>query len=165
MEAMSSWLAEADGVTISGGEPFDQPEALLHLLRAIKSRFSGDVLTFSGHAFEAVSKLLSQESGLIDALITDPYDASASQTLELRGSDNQRLHCLTNLGLERFGDYQDREFEREPRLDVMFDENGAAWFAGIPRRGDFTRLQQRLGLDGHQAVTTEDKRHVKDSRA
>jgi len=160
IEAMDGWLSMADGVTISGGEPFDQPDALLHLLRAVKSRFSGDILVYTGHVFEAVSPIIAQAPGLIDALITDPYDATASQTFALRGSDNQRLHCISNFGLERFRDYRERGLDHELLLDVMFDERGAAWFAGIPKRGDFALLQKNLGLEGHQAVTSEDKREM-----
>lgn len=160
LEAMHAWLNVADGVTISGGEPFDQPDALFDLLRAVRSRFFGDILVYTGHAFEAVSPFIARAPGLIDALITDPYDASASQTLALRGSDNQRLHCLSNLGFERFRELRERGFDEELLLDVMFDERGTAWFAGIPKRGDFGLLKQNLGLEGHEAVTSEDKRNV-----
>ncbi len=160
IEAMDGWLSMADGVTISGGEPFDQPHALFPLLRAVRSRFSGDILVYTGHAFEAVSPVIALAPGLIDALISDPYDASASQSFALRGSDNQRLHCFSNLGIERFQDYRERRLDHELSLDVMFDERGAAWFAGIPKRGDFALLRRNLGLEGHQAVTSEDKRDV-----
>jgi anaerobic ribonucleoside-triphosphate reductase activating protein len=160
LEAIDAWLSVADGVTISGGEPFDQPDALLDLLRSVRSRFSGDILVYTGHAFETVSPFIARAPGLIDALITDPYDASASQTFALRGSDNQRLHCLSNLSLERFRNLRERGFDEELVLDVIFDERGAAWFAGIPKRGDFGLLKQNLGLEGHEAVTSEDKRYV-----
>src|SRR5215831_1013285 len=32
------WLSKADGITISGGEPFDQPDALLELTARIRSK-------------------------------------------------------------------------------------------------------------------------------
>ena len=49
------WLEEADGITISGGEPFDQPEALIHLLAQIRSKTSIDILVYSGHPFEKIA--------------------------------------------------------------------------------------------------------------
>ena len=161
IDAVGGWLSVADGVTISGGEPFDQPDALLHLLRAVRSRFSGDILVYTGHPFEVVSAVIAPAPGLIDVLISGPYDASASQSFPLRGSDNQRLHCFSDLGLERFQSYRKRGLDHELLLDVMFDERGAAWFAGIPKRGDFTLLRRNLGLDGHRAVTSEDNRDVR----
>ena len=45
-------LKEIDGFTISGGEPFDQPEALESLLRGLRSSTSADILVFSGHKLE-----------------------------------------------------------------------------------------------------------------
>ncbi len=158
LEAMVPWLPEADGITISGGEPFEQPEAFLALLGAIKSRFAGDILTYTGYSLEVVSHILSQSKGLIDALITDPYDIATSQNLPLRGSDNQTLHCLTTLGLERFREYQNTACHDAPVLDVMFDNDGAAWFAGIPKKGDFARLKHALAEGGHHILTSQDQR-------
>jgi anaerobic ribonucleoside-triphosphate reductase activating protein len=54
LERMAPWLTEADGVTISGGEPFDQPYGLLALLARLRERFKGDVLVYSGYEFEAL---------------------------------------------------------------------------------------------------------------
>ena len=44
LERVTPWLAEADGITISGGEPFDQPEGLLSFLVGLRERFRGDIL-------------------------------------------------------------------------------------------------------------------------
>ena len=37
VNAVAQWLPVADGITISGGEPFDQPIALLDLLGRLRS--------------------------------------------------------------------------------------------------------------------------------
>ena len=151
VEAVEPWLGEAEGITVSGGEPFDQPEALLALLRALRSRTPADVLVYSGHAVEALAPWLAAAEGTIDALISDPYRADAPQTLALRGSDNQRLHLLTNLGRRRFAAYERPAAAPEQRLDVMFDPDGQVFFAGIPARGDLARLRQVLAAAGHAA--------------
>lgn len=82
MSAISPWLEEADGVTISGGEPFDQPAALKSLLMDLRARSSADILVYSGYALETLN--LTAFAGLIDALIADPYRWDQSQTLALR---------------------------------------------------------------------------------
>ncbi len=158
VQAFTPWLNEADGVTVSGGEPFDQSDALIELLRDIRRRFCGDVLVYTGHPHEMVAQLLPAAEDLIDALITEPYDATAPQTLPLRGSDNQRLYLLTNLGRDRFENYDSGRASAAPKLDVMFDDDGAIWFAGIPRRGDFSQMQRRLRERGHLVWTSEDRR-------
>jgi anaerobic ribonucleoside-triphosphate reductase activating protein len=158
-EAISEWLARADGVTISGGEPFDQPDALHELLTKIRRVHRGDVLVYTGHPFENLSSRLGHFEGLIDVMVADPFDKGASRTLALRGSDNQRLIRLTPLGEERFAPYERAIGPSDRSLDVMFDDaTGEIWFAGIPRDDDFRRLATILAKQGHRATTTEDKR-------
>jgi anaerobic ribonucleoside-triphosphate reductase activating protein len=154
-----NWLKLADGVTVSGGEPFDQIDALRELLMNIRRAHRGDILVYSGYSFESLQEKLKSFDGLIDALIADPFEISATQSLALRGSDNQRLLTFTPVGKERF-----RRFERavnasDRHLDVMFDDaTGEVWFAGIPVRGDFSRLAELLSARGHSMTTTSDKR-------
>src|SRR3954469_6884912 len=85
LQAIAPWIPLADGFTISGGEPFDQPRALAELLTGIRSHSRTDILVFTGHSLEAVGQQLSSMNGLIDALVADPFDLTASQTLALRG--------------------------------------------------------------------------------
>ena len=152
-------LDEADGITVTGGEPFDQPEALEELLRGIRTRTGADILVYSGYPLETLGPSLRTMDGLIDCVILDPFDFAASQTLALRGSDNQRLRPLTPLGRERFGAFERPLAPGDRALDVMFDdERGEVFLAGIPSRGDMRRLAAVLAEGGHIASTSEDKR-------
>lgn len=157
MDAVSPWLAAADGITISGGEPFDQVEALEALLRCLKAESAADILVFSGYPLEALAVHLSRTRGLIDAIVSDPFERMTAQSLRLRGSDNQRLTFLTPVGAHRFGSCQERRDERDRHLDVCFDEAGAVWFAGIPERDDLARLGSLLAAQGHRMTSSEDK--------
>ena len=74
MNTILPWLGSAEGITISGGEPFDQPEALVQLLAQIRSKTVADVLVYSGHSFEKIAPIVERCRGTIDALISDPYD-------------------------------------------------------------------------------------------
>lgn len=155
--AIAPWLVQADGVTISGGEPFEQPEALLTLLAEIRERFGGDVLVYSGLELSDIGGVLVRARGLVDALITGPYRHDEPQTLALRGSDNQQLHLLTKFGRARFARFEKPMPRDKPALDVMFDDDGTIWFAGIPRRDDFQRLHTNLETAGHQVATSADR--------
>jgi anaerobic ribonucleoside-triphosphate reductase activating protein len=154
VRAVASWLGEADGVTISGGEPFDQSDALTALLANLPLRDGQDVLVYSGYPFEQIEALPAVRQGRIDALVSDPYLVDAAQTLPLRGSDNQRLHLLTELGQLRFAEFQATKTGSGKSLDVMFDDDGSVWLAGIPRPGDMARLRSVLGAQGHEIHTT-----------
>jgi anaerobic ribonucleoside-triphosphate reductase activating protein len=152
---LDGWLQQCDGVTVSGGEPFDQPVALVELLQRIRAAKATNVLLYSGYPIERIAPVLRQVEGLVDALISDPYLVTEPQQKPLRGSDNQRLHLLTPLGVELFGRYAQADLGCAPQLDLMLDEDGTAWLAGIPRRGDLPRLQAILALQGHKAQTTQ----------
>jgi anaerobic ribonucleoside-triphosphate reductase activating protein len=157
LAAAQTWLPAADGITISGGEPFDQIGALEALLRELRGHSAADILVFSGYSFEALGEHLSLMGGLIDAIVTDPFERETPQTLRLRGSDNQRLTFLTPLGRERFATSQQPRDATDRCLDIDFDDNGAIWFAGIPQRDDMARLGMLLEAAGHKITTSEDK--------
>lgn len=155
LDRIRPWLHECDGITISGGEPFEQPEALEQLLHAIRQLSGANILAFSGLPLEKLASLDIVKRGLVDCLVSDPFDVSLGQTKYLRGSDNQRMTCLTALGLEVFGDLDRYATDADRRLDVMFDADGQVWLAGIPSRGDMTRLQLILESQGTYVKTTE----------
>jgi len=132
------WLPEADGLTVSGGEPFEQPWALKRLLWWWRQHHGGDILVFSGFSWEQLQQQHAELLGLIDVLISDPYRAEAGQTLALRGSDNQRLHLLTPLAKERY-----KVLHRQRALDICWDGD-RLWMAGIPHPDDLKELHLKL---------------------
>lgn len=152
------WISKADGITISGGEPFDQSDALLELTARIRAKTEADILVFTGYPWAQILDMVGTCSGTIDALVTGPFDVEEKQTLALRGSDNQELHFITEKGRVRFASFERLADERDRSVDVMFDENGDVWFAGIPARDDFRRLQELLESNGSKLNTSEDKR-------
>lgn len=153
MDMITVYAAEAEGLTVSGGEPFDQPEALAAIFRHWRASSDRSTLVFTGRELADVSPWLEMNPGLVDAIMTGPFRSDLPQTLALRGSDNQQLHVLSGLGdemsaFDRLAQPADR------RLDVMFDTGGDAWMAGIPARGDIARLRRALTEAGHRASTS-----------
>jgi anaerobic ribonucleoside-triphosphate reductase activating protein len=161
LEQIGSWLSQADGITVSGGEPFDQPDALLFLLASLRERTTGDILVYSGYPIEHLEPILLKARGQIDVLISDPFQIDETHARPLRGSDNQRMHLLTELGRKKFCAYERPLTESDKSLDVMFDEDGSAWFAGIPSRGDFQRLKDLLNSEGHSVQISAHKARSK----
>jgi anaerobic ribonucleoside-triphosphate reductase activating protein len=153
LERVTPWLAEADGVTISGGEPFDQPGGLNRFLIGLRERFQGDILAYSGYAFETLQERHGNDLSLIDALISEPFDETQPTDAPLRGSANQRLHILTSLGASRFAFVASSKEPGAP-LDVVSESDGSVWIAGIPRRGDLRRLTAALAGQGIRLATS-----------
>ncbi|MCR4739474.1 MAG: radical SAM protein [Lachnospiraceae bacterium] len=88
-------LMDVDGITVSGGEPFDQAEELCELLGRIKQ--DRDLLVFSGYRIEDIQKdpVMKKLLNLTDVLIDGEYIDSKNDGISaLRGSVNQRIHIL-----------------------------------------------------------------------
>ncbi len=89
-----------DGVTFSGGEPFDQCAALAQLGIRLKSAHL-NIWCYSGYTYENLKKL-SQENmdikallDLVDVLVDGPFVQSlANPNLKYRGSSNQHIYAL-----------------------------------------------------------------------
>lgn len=141
-ENLEPWLDQADGLTVSGGEPFEQPDALLHVLRWWRHRHQGDILVFSGFSWERLKLMHAAQLDLIDVLISDPYVATAGHELPLRGSDNQRLHLLTPLAQSRY-----EQLTHKRALDLCWDGH-RVWMAGIPHPEDMAALHDQLRSQG-----------------
>jgi anaerobic ribonucleoside-triphosphate reductase activating protein len=130
-----------DGITISGGEPFQQPEALLELCVELKRALpTADILVYSGLSMGILRRKHLAVLKVIDAVIAEPFVASRPTELPWQGSSNQRLELLSTRGKER---YSNSASEHNARLQVSVDEEGV-WVAGIPRRGDLDRMRTRL---------------------
>lgn len=82
------------GLTLSGGEPFSQPEACLALAEGARA-LGLDVWVYSGYTYEALLERGAAARALLDAcdvLVDGPFlQAQRSLELKFRGSRNQRL--------------------------------------------------------------------------
>lgn len=150
---IDGWLAEADGVTISGGEPFEQPEALYGLLLGLKTRRSGAVLVYSGYAATDLRARHADILAEIDVLICEPFDETQQRPVLLRGSANQTVSCLTERGIALWQEAVRAECTTRS-MDLVFGPDGEIWLAGIPRPGDLERLSQHLTDAGMTAKTS-----------
>lgn len=97
--AMEIKMAKPDGITISGGEPFLQAEALVELLHLLKTGMHCDlgVIVYTGYTIEELQQMPSAQLLLeqVDLLIDGPYMQTLDDGGSLRGSSNQRVIPLT----------------------------------------------------------------------
>ena len=89
---------ERDGVTILGGEPFAQPEALNALVKALRRQNCPHIACYSGYTLEALREKAARQPAIgvvldeIDILIDGAYVESLSDGAGLwTGSSNQRV--------------------------------------------------------------------------
>lgn len=103
-------LDRIDGVTVSGGEPFEQAEELAVLVRYLRERGVRDILVYSGYTLD---ELIAQKSAAVEevlrgisVLIDGPYIRELdTQCGNLAGSSNQKIHYLDESVKPRYEAY------------------------------------------------------------
>lgn len=146
---------DPDGVTISGGEPFEQAEALATLLSGLRAWTQSldrevDLLCYSGLPLRRLQTDYALILALLDAIVPEPFVQMLPATA-LRGSSNQPLVALSDLGRRRYSGGS-VSGSAAKRLQIQVDEN-RIWMIGIPSAGDLERLEANcrergLLLDG-----------------
>ena len=117
--------ARVEGITLSGGEPLQQPEAALALLRA--ARAAGlTTLVFSGYTIDEIRAQPLGPAVLaeLDVLVDGRYVSTDRHATGLRGSANQRIHCLTSR-------YSIEDVESTPVAEVRIAPDGTAVLTGV----------------------------------
>ena len=160
-ELLESWLPTADGITITGGEPFDQFHQLKEILRFVQNFDHINSFVYSGYEQEELANQLKKLNGLIDIIMTGPLDISYSQSKPLRGSDNQRLSSLTSVGVALLNQINESPTNLS-QLNVAFDGE-TTWIAGVPKRYDISRAIQIINADGIDARSMEGKKSTTSS--
>lgn len=86
-----------DGITFSGGEPFEQADVLSELAREIKA-LGLNVMTYTGYTIEYINKNKTYHMGwekllsLTDILVDGKFEITKKNLLlKFRGSENQRI--------------------------------------------------------------------------
>jgi anaerobic ribonucleoside-triphosphate reductase activating protein len=152
------WTARkrgATGVTISGGEPSEQPDEVAGLIDRIRDDATGegqdvDILLFTGLEEDELRATAPQVYSRVDAAVFGRFDITRPTDLLWRGSANQLLRPLTPLGTARYGPHL-REQTRTPALQFAV-EDGRIWTVGIPRIGDLPVLERRLRANGIESA-------------
>lgn len=152
-----SWAREVsadrpEGITLTGGEPFDQPKALAALLEALEhwrrqQKLDFDILAYSGYPLAQLRQKHARLLARLDALIPEPFRQELPLTQLWRGSSNQPLVPLSPRGQARYAPYLEAAAASDRRLQLSADGE-RLWFVGIPGRGDLDAVAARLREDG-----------------
>jgi len=139
-----------DGITISGGEPFEQAKSLYELVRLIRKETDLDIMVYSGYTIEELKKqgeTANKLLSLIDILVDGRFEEANTNKKLWRGSDNQRFISLSKRA-KRYEKYVEAEYNGKRELHLEISGNSFK-VVGIPERGFLKDLDKRckeLGL-------------------
>ena len=128
---------QIDGVTFLGGEPFEQPQALLEI--AQKTHQAGlSTLCFTGYKIKEIKDKYPEILNYIDLLIDGEFDEKQKDfSRPWVGSANQRYHFLTNRWNETIlNTYKNK-------IEINIKKNGLIFINGM---GDFEELAKNLNI-------------------
>lgn len=117
-----------EGLSISGGEPFQQPRPLLRLLRRVRRETDLSILVFTGYTLEEIREMPEVEPLLayIDVLVAGLYDAT--QRLDdvsgLCSTANQAVHLLSDR-------YTPAHLRAVPPAEVILTPDGEIALSGV----------------------------------
>ncbi|PPJ36369.1 radical SAM protein [Nocardia nova] len=130
-----------EGITLLGGEPFDQPSGCADLAEAAQEAGLG-VIVFTGYRHEILASRGPDELRLLastDCLVDGPYEADRPEKHRaLVGSTNQRFLHLT----DRYSSYNPH---RANQLDIRIQPDGTVELAGFLTNDQLTTLSRSIG--------------------
>lgn len=91
-----------EGVTLSGGEPFLQADALSELIMKMKSERDTGVIVYSGFTLDELKNKSAENNdiknllSMTDILIDGRYIKNLDDGIAYRGSSNQNIICLSD---------------------------------------------------------------------
>ncbi|MEW6620461.1 MAG: 4Fe-4S single cluster domain-containing protein [bacterium] len=137
---------DIEGVTYSGGEPFDQAEALYHLSIVLKEH-GLSIVSYSGYTYNElrgkndkyVNLLLSQ----LDILIDGRYEKDNPKTLLWRGSSNQKVYFFNN----RYASYNDLVDKETSQIELSVSEE-KGYLTGIFSDNLMNKVKKGLQVYG-----------------
>jgi anaerobic ribonucleoside-triphosphate reductase activating protein len=120
-----------EGITVSGGEPMLQAEALFELFTFLRQEQDISIICFTGFTLEQLrskcDRNIEQVLNMIDVLIDGQYVSKLNDNKGWRGSSNQVVHFLSSRYLSQANLFLERERNVEIHL-----RNEAALMIGIP---------------------------------
>lgn len=115
-----------EGITILGGEPFQQYKEVFELVKRVVN-LNLSVILYSGYEMQELQNLgLTEIFNYIDILIAGRYIEEQRDTdLYLRGSTNQQLLFFSEK-------YQDFDSKNEGNVEITINEFGQLQIMGYP---------------------------------
>ena len=138
VEEVLELCQDVEGITLHGGEPLDQSEGILEVVKALKNA-GKTVILFTGYQYKELSKSSQKRAWeLSDLVISGRYvESKRNIYLQFRGSTNQRVY-------RHRGKYQDYQVKDGKSVAIIrLNENGEMQSRGF-RNQELEELLQEI---------------------
>lgn len=119
-------LKGIEGVTISGGEPLQQSDGLIALLKLIRLRSELSIVIFSGFSKTELQQMpcYSELTSNVDAIIAGRYVSELHSASALLGSSNQEILLFSQR-------YRLEDFAAVPPGEIIINPDGTVTISGV----------------------------------
>ena len=138
VEEVLGLCQDVEGITLHGGEPLDQSEGVLEIVKALKS-VGKTVILFTGYQYKELSKSSQKRVwSLSDLVVSGRYiEEKRNIYLQFRGSTNQRVY-------RHKGKYKDYQIKDGKSVAIIrLNENGEMHSRGF-RNQELGELLQEI---------------------
>lgn len=140
IEEILNQCTDLDGITLHGGEPLDQANVLVELIRKLKQQ-GKTIILFTGYIFKELNKVQKQAWLSSDMVISGRYEEQNRNIyLQFRGSTNQKV--FTHKG--KYKDYKIKDGQTVAILS--FNEQGEMQSRGF-RTDELEQLLNEVSKD------------------
>lgn len=138
-----------DGITITGGEPFNQYQQLVAFCSFVKQKTDLEILVFSGYTMDELFKKFPDKlfTRCIDFVVDGPFVKSLHDHGNLRGSTNQKMFTFDCTKEQVKVQELDVPPVNSP-WSVELDDSSAAFMSGIPGLNDTEKLRDKMKHSG-----------------
>ncbi|MDD5089601.1 MAG: 4Fe-4S single cluster domain-containing protein [Candidatus Wallbacteria bacterium] len=134
----------AEGLTVSGGEPFDQPAALREILNGARRQAFTDILIYSRYRIEDLIRKFPWIREFADAVVDGEFQAGNASLSHWKGSGNQRM-CLVTRDRDLRRKYREYCAKVPVRRSLqVIRKNDRVYVLGIPDQKDAERIHSEL---------------------
>ncbi len=112
-DILREYVDLAEGVTITGGEPFYQPEELYTLVLNLKNFGYTDILVYSGYQYDLIKEKYSHILKYVDVIVDGLYDDNLNDNIGQKGSSNQKCILLNSKLKYKYNDFDTKRRKRQ----------------------------------------------------
>ncbi len=133
-----------DGITITGGEPFDQYPQLMAFAYLIKRKTKLNIICFSGYYLEELVQKFPDKAffNCFNYIIDGRYEKELVSSNSLKGSENQSVYKFKHNKAVK------TNINNTKKTWSLNFENETIYMAGIPAQKEMETVANKMKLNG-----------------